>query len=382
MTRSELKREVCRHVDLSRSLMYELADYLHEHPEVGTQETMSSAYLRRMLSAAGFDVADLVPDEFPTAFHAVRGSGPFQMGFLAEYDALPRIGHGCGHNLIAAMSVGAALAFAAVCGDAATVHVYGCPAEETVGSKVYMSDCGVFDCLDAALIVHPAADRTSIGGTSYASHPLEITFHGKGGHIADKDYAHVNALDALVDFYSRLRAMEGQWKAGHLLGMIITEGGAAPNIVPDKASLRATIRSLDTAYLEDVMLPQIRSLGEEVARRHGAAVDMVHYEPLYKNMISDPKIDSYFAAAFRMLGEEFSVYDSDYADGSSDVGNVSHVTRASQPEICIGCHIAAHTEEFAAAAGSEFAKAKAVVGAKAMAMAAVDIMLEDKPEEK
>lgn len=130
------------------------------------------------------------------------------MGFLAEYDALPEIGHGCGHNLIAAMSVGAALAFAKAAGDKATVHVYGCPAEETVGSKVYMSEHGVFDGLDAAVIVHPGTDKTYIGGTSYATHPMQFTFLGKAAHVADATYHGVNALDALVDFYGRLKAYE------------------------------------------------------------------------------------------------------------------------------------------------------------------------------
>lgn len=372
----QMKDAACRQVDALQPLIYEIADYIHEHPELGEQEYASSAYLKKVLRDHGFHVEELMPNSFPTAFHAYWGNGPVQIGFLAEYDALPDIGHGCGHNLIAAMSLGAALAFAGACENQATVHVYGCPAEETKGSKVYMSEQGVFDQLDAALILHPCADTTSIGGTSYASHPMEFTFLGKAAHIADTEYAGVNALDALVDFYQQLKKLEQTWEEKHLIGAIITEGGIAPNIVPEKAVMRATIRALDVAYLEHTMMPQIRELAQSIAQSHGTEVSMVHYEPLYKNMINDAKLCVYFAEAFNALHEAFDVKDDEYVDGASDVGNVSQVTRACQPEICIGYNIAAHTEAFAAAAGSKLGKMQALVGAKAMSMVAVDIIAE------
>ena len=158
MEYKELKDQACRYVDELKPVIYGIAESLHDHPETGMNEVFASATLKKILQDRGFAIDNPVADAFPTAFHAVCGHGPFQMGFLAEYDALPEIGHGCGHNLIAAMSVGAALAFAKAAGDKATVHVYGCPAEETVGSKVYMSEHGVFDGLDAAVIVHPGTD--------------------------------------------------------------------------------------------------------------------------------------------------------------------------------------------------------------------------------
>ncbi|ERT56506.1 amidohydrolase [Megasphaera vaginalis (ex Srinivasan et al. 2021)] len=376
MNKKERKDAACRRVDELEDLIRGIAVYIHEHPELGGQEELAAAYLRKILTTAGFAVDNPIADVFPTAFHAVYGNGAKQIAFLAEYDALPEIGHGCGHNLIAAMSVGAALAFAAVAAEEATVHVFGCPAEETAGSKVYMSERGLFDEMDAALLIHPATDRTAIGGTSYATHPLQFTFTGKAAHIADKTYHGVNALDALVDFYGALQALSAQFTEEHLLGAIITDGGTAPNIVPDKAVMKATIRALQAAYLEETMLPQIRDLAEETAARHGASVEMVHYEPLYKEMRSDPRLDVYFAEAFSELYEEFTVLDDDFAEGATDVGNVSQATRASQPEICIGYHIGAHAPEFAAAAISDLGLMQAVTGAKAMARVAVDVMLE------
>ncbi len=374
MEYKELKDAACRRVDELKPLIYEIADALHDHPELGQHEVFAAKKLKDVLKNHGFAIDNPVADAFPTAFHASYGHGPFQMGFLAEYDALPEIGHGCGHNLIAAMSVGAALAFAKTAGDKATVHVYGCPAEETVGSKVYMSEHGIFDHLEAAVIVHPGTDKTYIGGTSYATHPLQFTFLGKAAHVADATYHGVNALDALVDFSGRLKEYEKTLTERHIIGTIITEGGTAPNIIPDKAVMKATIRALTVEYLEGKMLPEIKKIARDVADAHGAKVEMVHYEPLYKNMINDPKMDVYFADAFNQLYEEFGVRDDDYAEGSTDVGNVSQVTRVSQPEICIGYDIAAHTKEFAQAAGSDLGKIQALTGAKAMAMVALDVM--------
>ena len=377
MNKQEMKDFICQKTDELQPLITDIAIYLHEHPELGKEEKLAAAYLRQLLGEQGFAVSDVVPEVFPTAFHAVSGHGPLQMGFLAEYDALPGLGHACGHNLIAAMSVGAAIAFAAAAGEEATIHVYGCPAEETAASKVYMTDNGVFDGLDAAVIIHPA-EETAIGGTSYATHPLQFTFIGKEAHVADSGYHGINALDALVDFYSQLKKLEQSFTEPHIIGAIITEGGIAPNIVPAKAVLRATIRSLESGYLEQTMLPQIKQLAEKVAQEHGTELETVHYEPLCKNMINDPRMDVYFAENFNLLNEAFSVKENDAADGSTDVGNVSHITRVCQPEIGIEGNAAVHTPGFAAAAISDYAKLQAVKGAKAMAMVAVDILFERK----
>lgn len=375
MDKKEMKQHICAHVDQLKPVLYGIAEYLHAHPEVGKEERMGSAYLRKVLEEQGFTVQPLVPEAFPTAFHATCGHGALQIGFLAEYDALPGIGHGCGHNLIAAMSIGAAIAYASVAKGEATVHVYGCPAEETQASKVYMSDAGVFDGLNAALIMHPS-DKTAIGGTSYATHPLQFTFTGKEAHVADPDYHGINALDALVDFYGRLKKLQDTFEKPHVIGAIITEGGTAPNIVPARAVLKATIRSLDATYLEQTMLPAIKAVAQETAEAHGTGLELFHYEPLCKNMVNDPRLDVYFAENFSRLYEKFSVKEDDEADGSTDVGNVSQLTRASQPEIEIGDDISAHTPEFAAAAGTEYAKMQALTGAKAMAMVAVDVQFE------
>ncbi len=373
-----LKHLICIKIDELQPILYNLARYLHAHPEVSAHEINSVRYIKELLQQFDFTFQPILTDKFATAFIAKKGNSSDstkKIGFLAEYDALPEIGHGCGHNLISLMSIGAALAFNQLTNDFAQTIIYGCAAEETTGAKLDMADRGYFNDVAAALIIHPD-DRTSIGGTSYATHPLEVTFIGKEAHVADPTYHGINALDALVDFYGEFQSLKQTFTGQTIVGMIITDGGTAPNIIPAKATLRATIRSTDTVYLEEVMLPQIKDLAYKVAKKHHAQVQMHHYEPLYKDLKSDKVLNNYYAANFEKLGEAYTVLPDDYADGSTDVGNVSYATRTCQPTICIGHGIYGHTKEFACAAGSDYGLKQAIKGAKAMGMTAIDVLVE------
>lgn len=371
---SDIKEVLCSLAENNKETLNNIADYIHANPELGCEEVKASAYLRQLLKNEGFTVEDVLKDQFPTAFKASYGNGDINIGFLAEYDALPEIGHGCGHNLIAAMSTTAAIVCGKALRDKITVHLFGCPAEETIGSKVMMSEAGIFDGLTAALICHPGSD-TTFGGTSYATHPLQITFKGKPAHVADPDYHGINALDALVDFYTQLTELEKTFTEPYILGRIITEGGTAPNIIPDRAVMKATIRSLSTIYLEEAMLPKIKELAKRISDKHGTEVDLYHYEPLFKNMVNHKKLEAYARDNFSSLGiKDIKVFPDDYADGSTDVGNVSHVVPTIQPEIKIGDDIAAHTPEFAVAADSAYGKKMALKAVMGMCMTVADIV--------
>ena len=374
MYKQDLKQLVCQEIDKLEPVLSKLADYLHQHPEISMQEIKAVNYLKKLLEEFQFIFTPILKDTFSTAFIATKGNGDKKIGFLAEYDALPDIGHGCGHNLICLMSLGAGLAFNAVTDKIAQTVIFGCPAEETIGAKLNIADNGYFDDLQACLIIHPD-DKTTIGGTSFATHPLEITFLGKEAHVADPVYHGINALDALVDFYQEFKNLKQSFTKPNIIGTIITDGGIAPNIIPAKATLRATIRSLDTDYLEEVMLPQIK-LAQKIALKHQTQLKMHHYEPLYKNLRSDKLLNQYYQENFSLLGEKYTLLPDDFADGSTDVGNVSHVTRTCQPTICIGNNLFVHTLEFANASGSEYAKKQSLIGAKAMAMTAIDVLFE------
>lgn len=372
MDKSSLKKKVIAIVDKMAPELIEMSLFLHQNPELGGCEYQASRYLQAAAKRCGFSVQANISG-YETAFMSHKGTSGPKIAFLAEYDALPELGHACGHNLIAAMSWGAAAAFAAAAGQMATSYFIGCPAEETTGAKVSMAADGVFDDLTAAMIIHPA-DANYLGGSSYASHPLRVTFHGRPAHVASRTDKGVNALDALVMFYQGLKPLRQTFTQETILAGIITQGGLAPNIVPEAAEAKFTIRALSSRYLEHIVLPAVKRLAEGVALATGTTVSTVHYEPLFKELRNDDTLLELFAENMTALGESMIHLPADYTSGSTDVGNVSHAVRTLHPDISIGSQLTAHTPEFAVAAGSDYAQARLLVGAKAMALTAIDLL--------
>jgi len=372
MDKKSLKQQGMAFVDEMASELAQISLFLHKHPELGGQEHQASQLLKTAAERRGFVVKPNISG-YETAFIAKKGTIGPKVAFLAEYDALPELGHACGHNLIAAMSWGAAAAFAAVAGDIATSYLIGCPAEETSGAKVRMAEDGIFDGLTAALIIHPA-DSNNVGGTSYATHPLRVTFRGHPAHVASKTNKGINALDALIMFYQGIKPLQHTFTQNTILAGIITRGGMAPNIVPDDVEAKFTIRALSSHYLEDAVIPAVRRLAEGVALATGTTVEMEHYEPLFKELVNDSRLMELFRNNMTLLGERITILDTNDADGSTDVGNVSHAVPTIHPDIFIGSNLAAHTHEFATATGSDYAQKRVLVGAKAMVMTAIDLL--------
>ena len=372
MDKQVLKAEASKIIDRIAPELRAISLALHSNPELGREEYEAAKLLGAGIEEHGFAVTQN-SSGYETSFIAKKGCGGPKVAFLAEYDALPGLGHACGHNLIAAMSYGAAVAFAAVAGKEAVSYLIGCPAEETSGAKVAMADAGVFDGLTAALIVHPS-DGNYIGGTSYATHPLKVTFRGRPAHVASKVDTGINALDALILFYQGIKELRKTFTQETILAGIITKGGVAPNIVTEEAEAKFTIRALSAHYLEDTVLPAVRKLGAEIALSTGTRVEMVHYEPLFKELINDAKLMELYKENMMLLGEEMITLSQGEADGSTDVGNVSHVVPTIHPDLGIGSNLAAHTLEFAQAAGSAYAQERLVVGVKAMVMTAIDLL--------
>ena len=372
---TEEKKRLCQKVDALEAEMTRLSLALHERPELGNEEYEAAQLLTDASRMQGFHVTQGAAG-LPTAFLAKRGDSGPKIAFLAEYDALPGLGHACGHNLIASMSFGAAAAFAALTADQAQTYFIGCPAEETQGGKIALTNAGVFNGFDAIFIVHPS-DETTLGGTSLASHPLCVRFHGREAHVASRSERGINALDALVLFYQGLQGLRLRFGEQALIAGIITAGGTAPNIVPALAEMKCTVRSLSSDYLEQQVLPAVRALATGIAEGTGATVTLEHYEPLFKELIQNTDLAAYFAENLRLLGEPVRQLPDNDAGGSTDVGNVSHVAPTLHPELSIGAGLTAHTPAFAQAAGSAAAQKRALVGAKAMAMSAWDICLQN-----
>jgi amidohydrolase len=372
MGKQLLKEKIITIIDAMAPELKEISLSLHKNPELGEQEHQSSKLLQAAAKRHGFTVKHGISG-YETAFIAAKGSIGPKVAFLAEYDALPELGHACGHNLIAAMSYGAAIAFAKTAGDRAVSYLIGCPAEETSGAKVAMAADGIFDGLTAALIIHPS-DGNYVGGTSYATHPLRVTFHGRPAHVASRTDKGVNALDALVMFYQGMKQLRQTFNQETILAGIITQGGTAPNVVTAISEGKFTIRALSSCYLEDTVIPAVKRLADGIALATGTTVETLHYEPLFKELINAPHLLELFQQNMNLLGEKVTSLDLEHPTGSTDVGNVSHAVPTIHPDISIGSKLVAHTPDFALAAGSDYAQERMLIGAKAMAMTAIDLL--------
>ncbi|MFZ5916317.1 MAG: M20 family metallopeptidase [Chloroflexota bacterium] len=370
----DLKQHIVAAIEGMRRELIRIADTIHANPEVAFEERQSAALLSRTLEEAGFTVARGVAN-LPTAFVAtLDGSGGPRVAFLAEYDALPGLGHACGHNLIGTAAVGAALAMKTVLSElAGTIQVIGTPAEEGGGGKVYLVDAGVFETVDAAMMVHPSS-KNQLRRTSLTSYKIRIEFFGKPAHAAAKPDEGINALDAMIMTYNGLNALRQHLRDDARVHGIITHGGDAPNIVPQYTAARFYVRAADTPYAAQVV-EKLRACAEGAARASGARLEFGEYAPRYDNRLPNPVLADLAEANMRALGLALSAPDERM--GSSDMGNVSQVVPAIHPYVAIAPEeVGGHTAEFCAAAGSPAGHEGMIQAAKILAMTAVDLLLE------
>lgn len=366
----ELRRAVVARIDALRPTVEEIALALYRNPEVGLAETFASGKLTAILAANGFTVEQGLAG-LPTAFRATRGAGRPAIAFLAEYDALPAVGHGCGHNLIAACSTAAALACAAAVPPDRPGRwlLIGTPAEESLGGKVVMTDAGVFADVDAAFIAHPGQWNT-LGGASWASHPVEITIRGRSAHAGGNPQAGINALDALVHAYIQIRNLRNSLREDVRLAGIFTHGGDAQNVVPDLAQARFTVRAKDWRYLEDVVLPMVRRVAEGAALAVGAGVEFRHHESLFPETLEHPVLAEIARRNFAFLGESLSPPPE--GGGVTDVGAVTWVI----PCIQIGYAMTearGHSRELADDTVTPRGIDATLMAAKVLALSALDV---------
>ncbi|MCG0276514.1 MAG: M20 family metallopeptidase [Thermosediminibacteraceae bacterium] len=372
----ELKKKVISFLDSIKGEVFEVADEIHKNPELGNNEFKASKLLREKISMYGFLVNEI--EDLPTAFLARKKGqkpGP-RIAFLAEYDALPEIGHACGHNLIAAASFGAAAAIGALGEElSGEVMLIGCPAEETNGAKVLLVEKGIFNDVDAAMMVHPG-NRTSVHTTSLAMEALEFTYTGKAAHAAAAPHMGINALDAVILLFNGINALRQQLRPDAKIHGIITEGGCAPNIIPDRAVARFYVRAKEKKYMLEVKEKVIAcAKGAELAT--GAKLSYRNFELGFDNLVTNKTMAEVFKANLKELGYH-DICDEEEGIGSTDMGNVSQVVPSIHPHIAIADKgVSPHSIEFCEAAGSERGKEAALLSAKALAMTAVDIITKD-----
>ena len=335
------------YVQTIQSKLWEMSDYLYHHPELGDQEYNSMKLLVEFLEEHDFTVETGIVGR-PTAFKAVYDSkkpGP-TIAYLSEYDALPGIGHGCGHNMIGTMGAGAGVLLSKVLDEiGGRVVVLGTPAEETNGAKVPMAEQGVFEDIDAAMILHPS-DESYESGESLAMDAIQFDYRGKSSHAAAAPEKGINALDAAIQLFNGINALRQHVTSDVRIHGIIKEGGLAANIVPDKAVAQFYVRAKDRNNLNDVV-EKVKNIAKGAALMTGAQIYIDNYELSYDNMVTNQTLSQLFTNNLLSTGIA-EVKKSRESYGSIDMGNVSHVVPAIHPYIGLDSPgLAAHTKEFA-----------------------------------
>jgi amidohydrolase len=364
---------ITKAVDAVAGELVALARRIHATPEVAFQEVKSSGWLADSLESHGFTVRRGVAD-LPTAFRAeVAGSGAGPaVAFLAEYDALPEIGHACGHNLICTAALGAGIGLAAVAPSVrGKVVVLGTPAEEGGGGKVLMLQRGAFAGIDAAMMFHPAS-YTLTKRASLASWRLKVKFLGRASHAAAAPEEGVNALDALIQMFVNIGLLRQQLREDIRVHGIITYGGAAPNIIPDRAEASFSVRAADGPTAAET-LERVLNCGRAAATATGARVEF-ETKKGYEAMRPNGKLAAAFEKHLQALDWPVDPLPERQKMGSTDMGDVSQVMPAIHPYLTIGTDIEGHTVEFREAALTDRGFRAMLTAAKAMALTGLDVL--------
>ncbi len=361
-----------------------LSHRIHAHPELGFEEEKSAAWLSEMLTDAGFTVETGVCD-LPTAFIARAGSGPLHIAICAEYDALPAVGHACGHNIIAAMAAGAGIAAAQVADEVGlTISVVGTPAEEVgdAGGKILLLERGAFKGVHAAMMVHPAPFDV-VEMPIIAASMFEVYYTGKEAHASAFPEVGVNAADALTVAQTAIGLLRQHIRPTDRIHGIITKGGDAPNIIPAHTAAKYIVRAKTVRDLEEIRA-KVRRCFEAGALATGAKLDILGGQKPYAEMQHDPDI----AAAYRRNAEALgriarTSATTDRAAGSTDMGNISLAIPSIHPAIGINSLPAVnHQPEFTAHCITEAADKAVVDGGLAMAWTAIDLATDAKVRER
>ncbi|XP_071815124.1 xaa-Arg dipeptidase-like isoform X2 [Apostichopus japonicus] len=364
-------------IDSSSERLNTLSQELWNNPELCFEEHHAHEILTTFLEKEGFQVQKQYI--LKTAFKASFGNddGP-QIALMAEYDALPDIGHACGHNLIAEAAIGAALGVKAALEQMkqprGRVIVFGTPAEEGGAGKVTMLEGGAFMGLDVAMMVHPANENANVPGF-FARRKARYHFHGKAAHAAMSPWMGRNALDAAVQCYTGISAQRQQFRPDVRVHGIFTKGGSRPNIIPEEAELLYYIRASKTVELESVV-KKCENCAKGAAIAADCTVD-IKYESFYAEVLSNLQLADLFQKNCESLGMDFSKDDKIVKSlgGSTDMGNVSFVVPSIHPMYAINTDAPNHSREFTTAAGSPGAQKSTLIQAKAMALTALQLLL-------
>ncbi|WP_287903814.1 amidohydrolase [Arthrobacter sp.] len=354
-------------VDRWSPRILELSHALHADPEVSREEHQAAERVRALLTEAEFRL-DVPQPAAPTALRAESGEGELVAAFCIEYDALPGIGHACGHNVNAAATLGAALALASAAGPLGlTVRVLGTPAEESHGGKVDLLEEGMFDGAAMAFMVHASGDD-AVGNSSLALGCWDLTFHGRAAHAATAPEEGVNALSALVIAQTAVGLLRQQLPRDVVVSHVVTDGGSAPNVIPDRASARLEVRAPRRDQL-DAAWAAVRRCFEAGAHATGCTLEIEQSGNVFADLRQDDFLSRAYAEAMGERGRSVPLRGD--AIASTDMGNVSHRVPSIHPMVGYDVGGAAHhTAEFALAGAGASADLAVVDAAYGLAAAA------------
>nr|UWI50929.1 M20 family metallopeptidase [Clostridioides difficile] len=372
----KIKEDIKLLSDEKKVSFEKVSKYLFENPELAFEEFKSQNALCDLLEENGFNVTKGVGG-LETSFEAVysNGTGGKTVAFLAEYDALPGMGHACGHNIIGTSSVGAGIILKEVIKKydiKGTVKVLGTPAEERVGGKITMIREGVFKGVDAALILHPC-DASIPDDISFAQVNLKFDFSGKASHAAAYPWEGRSALSGVIALFNSVNSMRLHLKDYARVHGIITDGGSIHNIIPEKSTAIFNVRALSIEYLNEIC-DMLKNCAKGAAISTGTSVEVIQLDEIYKEIKNDSRLVNMVRENFEVLGEDYIERDLTQGIGSTDTGNLTHEIPAIQAYIKLKENTATHTEEFAVAAGGEEGKIALIKAIKVLAMCGVDVL--------
>ncbi|YCK81530.1 M20 family metallopeptidase [Arthrobacter sp. D3-18] len=369
------RQRVLYSVSEQQPQLIHLSETLHANPELGWQEHRAAGWTAEYLSAHGFEVERKYLG-FPTAIRAVFGTGSRRVGLMAEYDALPGLGHACGHNIITAISCGAAVALAQFAAEHdLTVELYGTPAEEGGGGKIELLKKGAFRGLDLAMMAHPSP-VDSAEARPYAVAHNHVEYRGKSAHAAAYPDQGVNANDAFIVAQVALGLLRQQLPPGTRVHGIQTRGGEAPNAIPEKTEGRWYVRAESLARLGELE-ERVQRCFEAGALASGCELSVTPESEPYSEFRTDERALELYVKHAEALGRDFNAppEQATMNRASTDMGNVSQVVPAIHPYIGLGCFPAAnHQPEFAAHCVGDAANLAIHDGAAALALTALDYL--------
>ncbi|KAB2329537.1 M20 family metallopeptidase [Cytobacillus depressus] len=375
---TNLSEVIIANIDANKEGYIETSHQIHANPEIGNEEFFASEQLTKILEDEGFTVEKDVAGH-KTAFVAHYQSekpGP-SIAFLAEYDALPGLGHACGHNIIGTLSVAAAVGLSKVIDETGgEAVVFGTPAEEggpNGSAKGSFVKHGLVEGIDVAMMIHPQG-KTSLTSPSLAVDPLDFEFIGRSAHAAAAPHKGINALDAVIQLFNGINALRQHVTDDVRIHGIITHGGDAPNIVPEYAKARFFIRAATRTRLNEVT-KRVKAIAEGAALATGAKLNVIAFQNEVDHLLLNDAFNAVFKEVIEELGE--TVADVREGIGSTDAGNISQVVPTIHPYIKIGADdLVPHTVPFREAAASERGDQALITGAKALGLTALRLITE------